>query len=259
MRIVSLILFLISIWYFTYQVYWSINTNISEYNNINWRLSNTTDSWSWQISQVIYNSNWILLLKDEKDVQQNITKVVSTTQVKSYGQSNTTTKIEKSLEDKIKELSITYTNSEIYIPWYIEKNESAPIIWATNEDTIYEDLLHWVRWASTWSKPWEKWLVFLEAHSWQNYRNNLTYSFFDNLSMYYNQIDHNLPIYIKTDTTLFEYRLYKKEIVEPGKSELTLKDPYALVLMTCYPRNTSQKRALLYAKLVNVTDLTKTK
>jgi len=89
--------------------------------------------------------------------------------------------------------------------------------------------------------------MFLQGHSGAVGSHN----YLDKLALYYNEIDE-MYAYISMEGNIYKYRLEKKEIVEPGKNNLVEKNNHTLVLMTCYPRNTTQKRALFYFVLEDV-------
>jgi len=61
-----------------------------------------------------------------------------------------------------------------------------------------------------------------------------------------------MPINIETKDYIFEYELFKKEIIEPWSKDFYDSSFHHLILMSCYPRNTIDKRALYHAKLINI-------
>lgn len=149
--------------------------------------------------------------------------------------------------------NVDYSNAILYIPWYIEKEKKVPLVFPKNNTTIYSDLKKWIRVSTNAQKPHETGITFIEWHSWQNYIWASTFSFFDNLALYYDNLNYNLPIYIETDNYIFKYTLFKKEIITPWEKDFYQSEFHHLILMTCYPRNTSQKRALLHWKLISIT------
>jgi len=157
---------------------------------------------------------------------------------------------EKKLENKILKLDyVNYENATITIPKYVK---TTPIILPKNNFSIYEDLRKWVRMSPNANLPHEKWITFLEWHSWNNYAGSSKFSYFDNLVTYYDKIDYKTPIYIETEKYKFEYELFKKEIIEPWSKDFYDSNFHHLILMSCYPRNTVNKRALFHAKLINI-------
>lgn len=141
----------------------------------------------------------------------------------------------------------------ITMPKYIAKTK---IIVPIDNSSIYEDLKKGVRLSPKARYPNEKGITFLEWHSWNNYNWTMNYSFFDNLAIYYDEIDYKTPIIIENEDFIFSYELFKKEIIEPGSKDFYDSDFHHLILMTCYPRNTIDKRALFHAKLINITKKT---
>lgn len=242
-----LLVFLTSLAFFSYQSYEQITKNLDERAYY----ASLFDTYVKQTSDTPINntikvlSQWGLTLtisKIKKDIQQ--TQIQESLLEQQEQQ--------KTILDLSKE-NVDYSNTSIYIPWYVEKNKNVKVIFPTNNTTIYSDLKKWVRVAPESQKPHEMWITFIEWHSWQNYSNTLSYSFFDNLSLYYDNIDYNLPVFIETKDYKFEYHLFKKEIILPWEKEFYQSDFHHLIIMTCYPRNTSKKRALFHAKLISIT------
>jgi len=244
---IILLFFLLSFWFFWYQSYWQISKNLEE--------------------RQYYANLFESYLKDKKEhkVSDDI-KIIS-----QWGLTLTISKLKKSIQEvqiqesllehqekqqKILDLSksqVSYDDAILYIPGYIEKEKWVKLIFPTNNTTIYSDLKKWVRVAPESQKPHENGITFIEWHSWQNYSNTLSYSFFDNLALYYDNIWYNLPIYIETKEYIFTYHLFKKEIIIPWEKEFYQSNFHHLILMTCYPRNTSQKRALFHGQLISIT------
>lgn len=248
---IILLFFICSFLFFWYQSYEQISKNLEErqyYKNlfISYVEAKEDNSIEKEITPSIKILNqWGLTLTISK-IKKNIQEVQVQKSLFKYQEN----------QQKILDLSKTqvdYTNSILYIPWYIEKKRAAPIIFAKDNTTTYSDLKKWVRVVPESQKPSEKWITFIEGHSGQNYSNTLSYSFFDSLSLYYDSIPYNLPIYIETKDYIFEYHLFKKEIILPWEKEFYWNDFYHLILMTCYPRNTNQKRALFHWKLTSIT------
>jgi len=146
--------------------------------------------------------------------------------------------------------NISFSGSILAVDKYVE---DSPIVIPKNNLTIYEDLKQGVRLAPNAKLPNQKWITFIEWHSGQNFRWTLTYSYFDSLSRYYDKVDYKTKAYIKTKNYTFEYELFKKEIIHPGEKDFYNSNFHHLILMTCYPRNTSDKRALFHFKLINIT------
>lgn len=137
----------------------------------------------------------------------------------------------------------------ISMPKYIKTTK---IIIPETNFTIYNDLKQGVRLSPNAHLPNEKGITFLEWHSWINFENWVNYSFFDNIALYYDKIEYKTPITIENDNYIFEYELFKKEIIKPWTKDFYDSNFHHLILMTCYPRNTTTKRALLHAKLKNI-------
>lgn len=245
---IILFFFLCCLSFFWYQSYDQISRNLEEreyYKNlfesyIKKDTSNSEDKDLWKIKVI---SQWGLTLTVSK-IKNSIQDV----------QVQETLLEHQEKQQKILDLTksqVDYTDSIIYIPWYIEKKRWIHVIFSQNDTTIYSDLKKWVRVSPESQKPNELWITFIEWHSGQNYRNSLSYSFFDSLSLYYDSVPYDLPIYIETKDYIFEYTLFKKEIINPWEKEFYQSDFHHLILMTCYPRNTSQKRALFHWRLVS--------
>lgn len=241
-------LFLFCLLYLGFNVYTLAMRNVNEYSINSEELINTNTDQS-EHNEKILKTAWSLKVYHFDGI--TVTTKPETNKIqRNLVVSEKTTKKEESLIDKLKWKELDWTNTRLSIPWYLDKG--AKVIWSKDNSRVYEELLEGVRAAPFSTRPVWPGLIFMEGHSWQNYRNTLSYSFFDNLALYYDKIDQWTKLVIENDDYKFEYELFKKEIVLPGEREIRETDESQLVIMTCYPRNSSEKRALFYSKLVNV-------
>lgn len=140
-------------------------------------------------------------------------------------------------------------NNILRVLHYVDDIE---VIIPENRTTLYRDLKKGVVWNPSTRNFTEKGITFIEGHSGSGH--NFSYNYFDRLALFYNNLGLETRLQIENKGTgqILQYRLERKEIINPGEKALQEQDGYYIVLMTCYPRNTTQKRALFYFRLEKV-------
>lgn len=211
----------------------------------------------WKISERNYYANLLETYKIEKFNSKNI-QIVDYGWIPFFIKNENDISFQKINFDEQKVIDSSYFEN---IPSNIDFSNAkitfwnqvinAPLVIPKDNNTIYKDLEQWVRVSPNAKLPNQKWITFMEWHSWNNYIGSNNFSFFDNLALYYDEIEYKTPIKIETDDFIFEYELFKKEIIKPWEKDFYDSKFYHLILMTCYPRNSISKRAIFHAKLVN--------
>lgn len=139
-----------------------------------------------------------------------------------------------------------FHNWALWIPWYLERENKAPIVVWLRKGNVEKELRMWVRMSPNSTSPDELWITFIEGHSGQNREGTLTYSYFDNLAKDYKLIKNGDYAYIEIKDYIYRYKLFNKEIIIPWWKDFEQSNYNHLILMTCYPRNTTKKRALFH-------------
>jgi len=237
------IFFSISILFFINETYLQIKKNISEkeyYLNLYNSYINLDNS------NKVIKRNYLI---NDRGITITVSKLKN---IISYNKLNKKNLLDKKINYSQLPKDLDFKNSKLYIPWFLSKEKGATLIFPKDDKSIYTDLKKGVRVSVNSVSLRNPWIVFIEGHSWQNYKWTLNYSYFDNLSLYYNEVSYWQLIYIKTKDYLFTYELFKKEIISPWNKDFYQSNYHHLILMTCYPRNTSQKRALFHSKLISI-------